>query len=99
MAGSFDVVREDDKGLYVEASLSNSPSEFMKHVRALVAENHLKTMSMGGYFYRREDRRSIFKVILWEGSLTPIPANPKATFSTRELNADEHQRLASELAA
>jgi phage head maturation protease len=69
--------------------LSNSPAEDMKHVRALVAEGHLRTLSMGGRFYYRNDGRGIFKVELYEGSLTPIPANPDATFSTRALTDEE----------
>lgn len=92
-AGSFSVVREDSKGLYVEARLTNSPVDSMRHVRALVAEGHLKTMSMGGIFYYREDRRAIFKVQLFEGSLTPVPANPMALISTREASPDDLKRV------
>jgi HK97 family phage prohead protease len=82
--GSFNVVREDAKGLYVEGVLSNADTELCKQVRSLVAEGHLKTMSMGGIFYYDQDGRTIFKVALFEGSLTPVPANPEAIFSIRE---------------
>lgn len=92
-AGSFENVREDAKGLYVEARLSNSSSEKMKHVRALVAEGHLKSMSMGGIFYYREDGRTIFKVALFEGSLTPVPANPDALISTRSMTEEDEEKL------
>lgn len=92
LAGSFTKVAEDDKGLYVEAVLSDAPSDPMTDIRWKVAEGHLRTLSMGGRFHYKEDGRGIFKVDLWEGSLTPIPANPDATFSTRELTAEEINR-------
>lgn len=91
--GSFTVIKEDSKGLYVEGLLSNSPADFMKHTRALVAEGHLKTMSMGGLFYYKDDGRGIFKVELYEGTLTPIPANPDALFSVRALTDHERKWL------
>lgn len=83
MAGSFVELKEDSSGLRFKAVLSNSPSDFMKHLRALVAENHLKTTSMGGIFHYKEDGRGIHRVDLLEGSLTPIPANPDALFSAQ----------------
>lgn len=94
LAGSFSTIIEDERGLYIEAVLSNAPSDDMTDIRWKVAEGHLRTLSIGGRFYYSEDGRGINKVDLWEGSLTPIPANPDATFSTRELTADEMQRAA-----
>jgi HK97 family phage prohead protease len=79
VVGHFTVVREDRAGLYIEGILSNSPE--VAHVRALVAEGHLKTMSMGGMFFYKEDGTTIRKVELYEGTLTPVPANPDAIFS------------------
>lgn len=81
LAGRFTKVVEDARGLFVEAELSNSPTPFLKHIRALVAEGHLKTLSMSGRFEYKSDGRGIVKVELLEGSLTPIPANPDALFS------------------
>lgn len=98
LAGMFTVVKEDSKGLYVEAKITNSPAEWAKDVRFKVAEGSLKTMSMGGIFYYLEDQHGIFKVSLWEGSLTPIPANPDAIFSTRSLTEVEMNKVQSELA-
>lgn len=92
ICGSFTVVREDDRGLYVEGTLSNAATDDLRRVRCLVAEGHLRTLSMGGMFYYREDGRSIFKVSLWEGSLVAIPANPDAIVSTRALTSDEEKR-------
>jgi HK97 family phage prohead protease len=90
LVGSFTTVKEDSKGLYVEGLLSNSPTEYMRHIRALVAEGHLKTMSMGGLFFVEGDE--IFKVSLFEGSLVPIPANPQAIISVRECTEHEAKR-------
>ncbi len=99
LVGSFTTVKEDEKGLYVEGKLSNSPAPFVKDVRFKVAEGHLKTMSMGGVFHYNEDGRGIFKVSLWEGSLTPLPANPDAIFSVRELTDAEVKKVQLELGA
>jgi HK97 family phage prohead protease len=99
LAGGFTKVVEDSKGLYVEAKITNSPAEWARDVRFKVAEGFLRTMSMGGIFYYKEDQHGIFKVSLWEGSLTPIPANPDAVFSTRQLDEREVKKVQSELAA
>jgi HK97 family phage prohead protease len=96
LAGSFTKLQEDKNGLYFVAALSNSPSDRMKDIRALVAEGHLKTTSMGGLFHYKEDGRGIFKVDLWEGSLTPIPANPDALFSIREATEAELKQVTLE---
>lgn len=89
LVGSFTLLREDDKGLYFEATLSNAGDDFTRGVRAKVAEGHLRTVSMGGRFHYRDDGRGIFKVDLYEGSLTPIPANPDAIFNVRTMTESE----------
>lgn len=90
IAGSFDVVREDDKGLWVEGNLSHSPEN--RHARFLVAEGHLKTLSIGGIFHYEEDGRGIFKVDLFEGSLVAVPADPDAIVSTRDFTEEDVKR-------
>lgn len=87
--GRFTTVREDEAGLYVEATISNSPAEATKDIRFKVAEGILRCLSMGGLFHYEQDGRGIFRVDLWEGSLTPIPANPDAMVSTRALTLAE----------
>lgn len=87
LAGTFTKVKEDKRGLYVEGRLSNAPDT--RDVRFKVAEGMLRSLSMGGIFYYKEDRRTIFKVKLWEGSLVPIPANQDALFQARSLNEVE----------
>jgi HK97 family phage prohead protease len=79
VAGSFNVMREDDRGLYFEATLGNKPG--MKDTRFDVVEGHLKTVSMGGVFSYVPSGKGIKDVVLFEGTLTPIPANPDARFS------------------
>lgn len=97
IAGSFIKAAEDKNGLYVEGMLSNSPDNI--DVRFKIVERHLKTMSMGGIFHFSEDRRGIFKVDLWEGSLVAIPSNPDALFNVRECTDAEMKRVKFSLAA
>jgi HK97 family phage prohead protease len=98
IGGKFTVMREDEKGLYVEAEISNSPA--LADVRFKLMEGSLKTMSIGGIWHYKEDGRTIFKVDLFEGSLVAIPANPKAIIQVRELNDEDKRRMEElELAA
>lgn len=89
--GQFTAMREDAKGLYMEAMLSNAPG--LVDVRFKVVEGVLRSTSMGGIFHYDETGRNIFKVDLFEGSLVGIPANPMATISTREANDEDRKRL------
>ena len=91
LAGTFVEMKEDKSGLHFEALLSNAPGNV--DVRFKVAEGMLRTTSMGGIFHYKEDGRGIFKVDLWEGSLTPIPANPDARFSVRELDDTDRKYM------
>jgi len=93
VAGSFDSISEDAAGLKVIGRVSNSPQ--MINARFDIVEKHLRTMSMGGIFHYNDDGRTIFKVDLWEGSLTPIPANPDARINTRALTRSEVKRAKS----
>lgn len=87
--GSFIVVREDAKGLYVEGRLSNSGAELAMHARCVVAEGILKTLSMGGFMFYGGDGRGINRVELFEGTLCAIPMNPDCLVTTRSLTTDE----------
>lgn len=91
IAGKFVSVKEDKRGLAVEAELSNAPDQIS--VRFKIVEGQLQTLSMGGIWHFKEDGRTIFKVDLWEGSLIAIPANPDARFSARSLNEREKHYL------
>lgn len=94
LAGSFTVVREDSKGLYIEAALSNAPTEEMRSIRWKVAEGHLRSLSMGGIFHYEADGKGIFRVDLAEGSLVPVPANQDALITVRALTEEEERRFA-----
>jgi len=84
LAGGFTKIGTDDKGLNIQAKLSNAPE--LRRERFLVAEGYLKTLSMGGFFFfDDEDYKLIKEVDLFEGSLTPVPANPEAIFDVRSL--------------
>lgn len=83
LAGSFDKIGVNKSGLAVSGMLSNAPGVI--DTRFKVAEGHLKSLSMGGLFYYKEDGKGIEEVTLYEGSLTPVPANPDALFQVRSL--------------
>lgn len=85
LAGHFTKLGVDDKGLAVEGLISNAPG--LIDTRFKVAEGHLKTLSMGGFFLYDDDGRGILEVDLFEGSLVPVPANPDAQFMVRQLTA------------
>lgn len=86
LAGRFLDVRETEQGLSVMGIVSNAPE--LRRVRFLIAEGHLKTMSMGGIFFYAPDGKGIQEVDLWEGSLVSIPANPDARFVARSIDAE-----------
>jgi HK97 family phage prohead protease len=84
-AGSWNFFKVDEKGLYVEGIIANSPLN--EHLIKLVEGNHINTLSMGGMFVfeDKKGKRFIVKVNLLEGSIVTIPANPKAQFSKKSL--------------
>lgn len=87
LVGKFTSIKEDSNGLLVEGTLSNSPD--VRDVRFKVAEGMLTGMSMGGIFTYGEDGKQIKAVDLYEGSFTPVPANPDAQIRVRSLNRAE----------
>ena len=78
IAGSYTKIKEDANGLYLEGRISNAPE--LATIRALVAEGHLQTLSIGGMFYYEDDGKAIHEVDLFEVSLVAIPMNPDARF-------------------
>lgn len=78
VVGNFLRVEEDSKGLFVEGLLSNAPD--LRSIRFKVIERMIRTFSVAGMFHFNESHIEIFKAHLWEISLIPIPANPKALF-------------------
>lgn len=89
IVGKYTHMEEDEKGLYIEGSLSNSPEQ--KNVRFQVAEGNLQTMSIGGIFKYEEDGKAIEEVDLMEISLVAIPMNPDARFVVKSPSSVEEK--------
>lgn len=90
IVGKYTHVEEDDKGLYIEGAVSNSPEQ--KNIRFQVAEGNLQTMSIGGIFKYEEDGKAIEEVDLMEISLVAIPMNPDARFVVKEAGKDKIEK-------
>jgi len=88
LMGSYSRVAPNERGLAVTGNLTNSMHPDAVHTRALVAEGHLKTLSIGGAFFYDDDFRTILEILLYETSLVVVPANPDALFQVRGLDAD-----------
>lgn len=86
IAGTYTSLKEDRNGLLVEGKISNSPD--LRNIRFLVAEGHLKTLSIGGLFLYGEDGKAIEEVNLFEISLVAIPMNPDAIVSVRNIDEE-----------
>jgi HK97 family phage prohead protease len=84
IAGHYTIVREDDRGLFVQGQVSNSPH--MKHARFALMEKSLRTLSIGGIWVYEPDGRTISKAYLFEISLVAVPANPDAIIQARSLD-------------
>ena len=100
--GSFSAI-EDSQGLKIFGKCL--VTEKTMHTCMLLLKGHLNTTSMGGVFrYKRNDDGSLYrgengtweieKVKLFEGSVVPVPANPKAvvtmkTFESLEEKAEQ----------
>jgi HK97 family phage prohead protease len=95
IAGSYTEVKEDKNGLFVVGKVSNSPK--MQHVRFLLKEGHLKTLSMGGACLYDETGYRIQKVYLYEISLVAVPANQDAIINTYSMTEDEENNFFKKL--
>jgi len=95
VAGSFEKIGVNEQGLAVRAKFSNAPG--LVDVRFKVAEGHVRTLSMGGIFHYNEDGHGIEKVVLYEGSVCPIPANPDARFMVRSFTVIDAAKAAKSM--
>ena len=93
IAGSYERIGVDSRGLFVRGKVSNSPNPSMVHKRFLIVEGHLRTLSIGGFFYYLTDGKGIERVRLFEISLVAIPANPDALFNVRAVTLDDAKRV------
>lgn len=83
LCGTVTEIREDERGLYFEATLSNSDLPEVKHARTLIQEGMLKTVSIGGiWLYEDMENPSHLTLAkIFEISLVAIPADTYATFT------------------
>ncbi len=76
--GSIRKAHEDEVGLWVEAEFAKTPRA--QNVRQLVADGHIRGLSIGGYVMQQSDARNssggydITEFKLAEGTVTPFPA-------------------------
>ena len=82
LCGTVTEIREDERGLYFEAVLSNSDLPEVKHARTLIKEGYLKTVSIGGIWLYEdlENPAHLTLAKIFEISLVAIPADTYATF-------------------
>lgn len=82
LCGTVTEIREDERGLYFEATLSNSDLPEVKHARTLIQEGMLKTVSIGGIWLYEdlENPAHLTLAKIFEISLVAIPADTYATF-------------------
>ena len=83
LCGTVTEIREDERGLYFEATLSNSDLPEVKHARTLIQEGMLKTVSIGGIWLYEdiENPAHLTLAKIFEISLVAIPADTYATFT------------------
>lgn len=88
IAGSFTKMRVSQRGLEVEAKVSNAPE--LRKIRFLIAEGHLKAFSIGGLFkFSDNNPRLVEEIELFEVSLVAVPANPDALFQARAVSIED----------
>ena len=83
IAGSAVEIREDDKGLFFKAAITKSDLPVMKHVRQLIKEGHLRTVSIGGMWLYEDLENPCHLTLakIFEISLVAIPADTYATIA------------------
>jgi HK97 family phage prohead protease len=88
IAGSFKKLRSSQRGLEVEAEVSNAPE--LRKIRFLIGEGHLKAFSIGGLFkFSDNNPRLVEEIELFEISLVAVPANPDALFEARSVSVED----------
>lgn len=95
--GVFDVVREDEKGLYIEARLPMEDTLVSGRVIPQIKAGSITSMSIGfntvdSKFDTTKGCNYLLELKLWEISLVTIPANPQATITDFK-NLEEAETL------
>ena len=101
LCGTVTEIHEDERGLYFEATISNSDLPEVKHARTLIQEGMLKTVSIGGMwlFEDLENPDHLTLAKIFEISLVAIPADPYATFEQVKEQVEEKQAEPEEVKA
>ena len=94
--GSWDVIKVDAIGLYVEGSTVDS--NLTSHTNALIKEGHINTLSMGGLIWygeapSKKGNNVIKEVMLLEGSVVCIPCNSMAQFEMKSLTSEKSYQV------
>jgi HK97 family phage prohead protease len=88
IVGSVDTIFEDEKGLYFEATFSQSDLPDVKHARTIYAEGHAKAVSIAGRFHYEDLNAPQLLTLaeIFEISLVAIPADPNALVAPIKAN-------------
>jgi HK97 family phage prohead protease len=80
IAGSFQVMKEDENGLYFEATFSESSLPAVMHARTVYSEGHAKALSIAGrwYFENKDAPEQLTYAEIFEVSLVAVGADPNA---------------------
>lgn len=88
LMGHYSDVSVDKRGLAMKGVVTNSPHPDAVHTRYQIMEGSLKTLSIGGGFFYKDDYKGIEEIDLYETSLVVVPANPDAKFQVRSLDEE-----------
>lgn len=100
VVGSIDHIEEDPRGLYFEATLSESSLGKIEHARTVYAEGHAKGISIAGRFHYENATapNQLTLAEIYEISLVAIPADPNSLAQVVD-NSEVEKALAEASAA
>lgn len=98
IAGKCTEIREDEKGLFFRAEITSSNLPLMEHVRTIIREGILKTVSIGGMWLYEDLENPSFLTLakIFEISLVAIPADTYATFEPEQPAPKQAPKAAQE---
>ena len=91
IAGSYEVLEENEKGLYFEAKFSNSELPLIQHAREIYKEGHAKALSIAGRwsFEDKDNPNHLTYAEIFEISLVAVPADPNALATAMQKALDD----------
>ena len=80
VAGSMEIIKEDEKGLYFKARFSKSEHPNVAQARTVYSEGHAKGISIAGRFMHEDDENPEHLTLakIYEISVVPVGADPNA---------------------